>query len=350
MEAFIKLISKTVEDLNLSSSEPRFWSSMFYQHPVPDPIWETEYRPDLVLLNRFALAINRGTLTWKDILAVMEIKSSKDQQLQADKQVSRYAQSIFNAQPGRRFVIALTVVEAKVTMWIFDRSGSISCEPFNIHDEPDKFLRIILGSFYVNSEQLGYDPSIYQKPEGGDDLFVTVGGVEYKVKNIYHEPGIKCRGTDCYRGESQTDGSLVVVKDSWVDISRTETEVDILEKLNENEEKDLCTPDGVRVIPKLVSHEVLKTRRPGPVNGTTIFVDDTTAIFRHERVEREHGEAKWAWNSKDKTKSEIRVHCRVVMSPFGMKIENFKSLKGLMRAFSDVVHGMSCPIIIVLLL
>jgi len=27
------------------------------------------------------------------------------------------------------------------------------------------------------------------------------------------------------------------------------------------------------------------------------------------------------------------------MSPFGMKIENFKSLKGLMRAFSDVVHA-----------
>lgn len=349
MEEFIKLIADTVDNLGLSSIEPRFWTSMFYRHPIPDPKWDTDYKPDLVLLQRFMEAIDRGSITWKDILAVMEIKSNKDQQAAADKQVARYAQNIFNAQPGRRFVIALTVVESKVTLWIFDRSGAISCEPFDIHEEPEKFLRIILGTFYFDMEQLGYDHTVYNKPESGDDLFIKVAGVEYKVNCIYHEPGIKGRGTVCYRGENQTDSSVVVIKDSWVDVSRRETEVEILEQLNKREEKDLCTPDGVRVIPKLVAHEIVKTHRP--VEGQNTLVDDTTAIFRHEHVEMQDGKPKWVWTSKEKTtKGEVRVHNRVVMSPFGLNLENFKTLKGLMRAFGDVVHGTSTDAVTTLFL
>lgn len=137
--------------------------------------------------------------------------------------------------------------------------------------------------------------------------------------------------------------SEVIIKDSWVDICREETEVDILTKLNERNEEELCTPDGVRVIPEIVSHEALTTLRPGNTPGEWTFVDATTAIFRGELVELDGDDKpKWAWSSHDvrkRHKIEIRKLCRIVMKPFGLKLKTFTSKKVLMRAFGDIVHG-----------
>ncbi|KLO18786.1 hypothetical protein SCHPADRAFT_924849 [Schizopora paradoxa] len=344
MEEFIKVISEVVKKLGLSSIPPRHWSSIFHKYPISDKEWGIDYKPDLVLLDRLITLATHGEIYWKDIVAVMEIKSSKSLQKEAERQIARYAQCIFNAQPGRRFVLALTIIETEVTLWIFDRSGAVSCEPFDIHEEPEKFVRIILASLYFDKEQLGYDHTIYHRKdeEGRENMFIKVAGIEYKVKCIYHEPGIKGRGTVCYHGETvDTDNkSHVVIKDSWVDVARRETEVEILEELNQLEEAELCTEDGVRVIPKIVAHEIVKTHQPGPVEGSKILVNDTTSIFRREFVETKDGKEKWAWTSMDKTdKTEIRLHYRVVMTPFGSKLEMFKNRKGLMLAFSDIVHA-----------
>ncbi|KLO20510.1 hypothetical protein SCHPADRAFT_991860 [Schizopora paradoxa] len=336
MEKFLKLISDSLGTPGLPSTKPRYWSTMFYNHPVSDKKYGAINKPDLVLLMQFVEAINRGTITWKDILAVMEIKSRS--QRAAERQIARYVECIFNAQPGRRFVLALTVVANMVTLWVFDRSGAISCEPFDIHKQPKKFLRIITTTFQADLEHLGYDHTVYKK-DGSEDSFIMLDGVEYKVSCIYQEPGIKGRGTVCYRGVNPKDQS-VVIKDSWVDVARAETEVEILEKLNAKGEEALCTPDGVRVIPKIVASEIVKTHRPCPVEGKMILVDDLTSIFRDEFVEWVDGKAMWAWTSKEKEdKNAIRAHCRVAMSPFGEKLETFKSLKGLVRTFRDIVYA-----------
>ncbi|KLO10681.1 hypothetical protein SCHPADRAFT_930373 [Schizopora paradoxa] len=341
MEKLIKLITNTVERLGLESTEPRLWSAMFHESAVPDSKWGADYFPDLVLLKLLEKAANDGRITWKDIMAVMEIKASAAHKADAERQIARYVQCIFNAQPGRRFVIALIVLGTMVTLWIFDRSGAICCEPFDMNDQPERFLRIILSTLYMKEEHLGYDHTIYRKPGNDEDLFITVDKIEYKIKCIYQEPGIKGRGTTCYEGETLEKKSRVVIKDSWVDAARERTEVEILEELNAKPEEKLSTPDGVRVIPKIVAHEIVKTHRPCPIGGKEIEVNDSTSIFREHLVEVIDGKQKWAWTSKEKKdKTEIRHHYRVVMTPFGSRLENFESMKGLMRAFRDIVHAL----------
>ncbi len=345
MAAFINLIGETAMAFAPADSKPRYCSSMFERHGVSDPTWKTGYQPDNVFFKSFIHEMERQNVTWADILLALEIKSSKDKKKEAGIQSARYAHCIFTAQPGRRFVPAVTIAGHMVTLWIFDRSGSIASEAFNIHDDPRKFLRIILGILFVDSAHLGYDPSIYHKGSNSVEKYIKVNHVEYKVDCIYIEPGIKVRGTVCYHGVDQRDNSEVVIKDSWVDVARQETEVEILNHLNEGDEASLCNSDGARVVPKIIAHEFRTTKRPCVTDGVEQLEDvkDTTAIFREHRLHRENGEVKWAWDSDNKKSAkrvEIRSLCRIVMSPFGRKLKTFPSLKVLMKVFSDVVLGM----------
>jgi len=64
----------------------------------------------------------------------------------------------------------------------------------------------------------------------------------------------------------------------------------------------------------MVGHEIVETHRPCPENRT--IVKDTAAILRHERVEWENGEPKWAWESSDR-KREYRRNTRTLSSRDG---------------------------------
>lgn len=341
MAKFILQIRDTVKASLLPDSDPRHCTAMFKDHGVLDLEWKTSYQPDNIIIEAIVKDANRRDVMWANIVVALEVKSNEKQLAEAISQCSRYSQSIFDAQPGRRFVPGVVVCGTKVTFLIFDRSGLIASEAISVHDNPQKFLRLIIGLLFADEEYLGFEPTL-RKGEGGS-LFIETGGVDYMVDCIYNEFGIKGRGTVCYHGVSQVDKSEVVIKDSWVDVGRQETEVGILMKLNERKPEELSTPDGVRVIPEIVHHEVLKTKRPDHATGGWKFVDATTAIFRDELVVRDgNDEPKWAWSSKDektRNKVEIRRLCRIVMKPFGQKLDSFTSKKVLVRAFADVVHG-----------
>ena len=42
-------------------------------------------------------------------------------------------------------------------VWIFDRSGCYSPGAFNIHEEPERFIKVIAGYAMMNEEELGLD-------------------------------------------------------------------------------------------------------------------------------------------------------------------------------------------------
>lgn len=277
VKSFIDLIRDVVQACFLPGSTIRCCSSMFYERLVPNPWW----------------------------VVVLEV--IPEGKLEGVNQRSRYSEMAFDAQPGRRFVPAAVLAEMYISLLIFDSSEIFASEEISIH-------------------------SNYQKSRG----------VEYKVNCICNEFGIKGR-TVCYHGISQADESEVIIKEFWDDVDRQETEVSILKKLNKRKPEEFYTPDGVRIIPEILSHEVLKTKRPDHATGGWKFVDATTAIFRDELVVRDgNDEPKWAWSSKDektRNKVEIRRLCRIVMKPFGQKLDSFTSKKVLVRAFADVVHG-----------
>lgn len=344
LAAFINLICNTTQPRFIANSGARYCSSMFSDRPIIDEKWDTLYKPSSVLLDHAVHESKYHTLRWANVKVAIEIKP-QGMQDEGIEQCSLYSQSMFDDQPGRRFVPAVVIAGSKATLLVFDRSGTIASDEIDVHDDPRQFLHLILGILFVKEVHLGFDWSLWKDLSSmNGSSFIETGNVLYKVNCIYNEFGIEGRGTVCYRGVSMVDDSEVVIKDSWVDVCRKETEIGILKKLNERNEEDLCTPDGVRVIPEIVHYEVMVTWRPGPHPIERRYVDTTTAIFRHELVDwDENGKPKWAWDSADeKTRKKIVIRklCRVVMKPFGQKLHTFTSKKVLMRAFGDIVHGM----------
>ncbi|KLO10695.1 hypothetical protein SCHPADRAFT_999386 [Schizopora paradoxa] len=341
MANFISLIREEVKTRFLPNANSRYCSSMFYDHPVPDPTSKTTSRlmPDIVFTMDHFKEEERHTVEWIDFVMVLELVSSE----MLDKEISRcpsYCERMFDRQPVPRFVPATLIAESHIILIIFDRSGKVSSEKISVHNNHQKFLRLIFGFLFASLEHLGYETTVDDIGDGR--LCMKAGGIEYRVKGVFRDPGVEGRGTVCFHGVSQVDRSEVVIKNSWVDVRNEQTEIDILNQLNERNEKDLCTPDGVRVIPQIVSHEVLKTKRPGAVPGEWIDVGATTALFRHELVEWDGNEPKWARISSDKSrksKVEVRKLCRIVMKPFGQKLDTFPSKKVLVRAFGDIVHA-----------
>lgn len=239
---------------------------------------------------------------------VMVLEVIPEGKLEGVNQRSRYSEMAFDAQPGRLFVPAAVLAEIYISLLIFDRSEIFASEEISIH-------------------------SNYQKSRG----------VEYKVNCICNEFGIKGR-TVCYHGISQADESEVIIKEFWDDVDRQETEVSILKKLNKRKPEELYTPDGVRIIPEILSHEVKKTARPDVITGEWVNVDAMTALFRRDLIEWDGDESKWAWssaNAETRNTIEIRRLCRIVMKPFGQKLHTFTSKKVLMKAFGDVMQGSS---------
>jgi hypothetical protein len=131
-------------------------------------------------------------------------------------QVGRYVRAVFSVQPARRFVYAFTLLGTMMELWVFDRSGPYSSGPFDIHKEPEKFVRAIIGYALMSNEELGLDNSIER---GRNDTFITITedrtGKKRKIlleqlPMVIHK-AVVCRGTTCFRSKDLKH----VVKLSW---------------------------------------------------------------------------------------------------------------------------------------
>lgn len=342
MQWLIHTIAMSAAKINpmlLDSGRSRCWTSNTLEKLRTEKGEEVK-APDLILAdNRI-----RHAATWKDVVSVMNVEEANNTQLdrrsEVDARMAYYAEHIFKIQPGRRFVLTFLVVANDFQINVFDRTGPLYCsgKP-NIHKNPMDIILIILGTLHLGPQDLGYDPSLYIKSLGIKGLFTQVGGVEYAITPFYQETRMYGRGTVCFYGTSQVDGSLVVIKDQWTDVSRKNRELEILEHLNGGEESSVCAPDGVRVIPKIVAGEIVKvisiTTSIGRFNvqsglwestvSTFAHVDDTTALMRHPQ----------------RSKEGILAHWRIVTAPLAQKIQTFPSLKGMATIFKDIVHGKS---------
>jgi hypothetical protein len=153
---------------------------------------------------------------WKDVRVIGEHRVSQKEWRNKFLQIGRYVRDIFSVQPTRRFVHAFTLLGTIMELWVFDRSGPYSSGPFNIHDEPEKFIQALVGYTLMNDDELGLNTFI---EHDGDDNFVIIQedttGKDTKIQ-LEQQPmvihrAIVCRGTTCYRSK---DGKKVV-KLSW---------------------------------------------------------------------------------------------------------------------------------------
>ncbi|KHO00536.1 serine/threonine-protein kinase Sgk2 [Metarhizium album ARSEF 1941] len=187
---------------------------------------------------------------WKHVLVVGELKQSHQKNKSLWLQVGSAVRNVFAYQPTRFFVHAFTLTGTEMETWIFDRSGPYSGTTFDIHKEPEKFIRVICAYLMMSDEELGLDTFTKAKD---NRLLVTIPveargkkqQLELNPNPIAHQRAIVCRGTSCFlakaTGAAVFDG---VVKYSWTSSMRP-PETDLLKKANER---------GVKGLAKLVGY------------------------------------------------------------------------------------------------
>lgn len=185
-----------------------------------------------------------GVFEYKDVLVVGEQKKSNDTgRFKATLlQLARYVRSVFADQPTRRYVHAFSLCATSMELWIFDRSGLYSSGPFDIHDEPTKLARAIVGYATMDKNEMGLDTFVVR--EGGrrhvtlDDM----SGNERRVRlerAMVRQRAIVCRGTTCYQTRNRD-----VAKFSWASDKR-KPEMELLKLAEER---------GVKGVAKVVAY------------------------------------------------------------------------------------------------
>ena len=199
---------------------------------------------------------------WKDVQVIGEHKQSRNDFKGLLLQLSEYMRDVFTNQPTRRFIHGFFLHGTTMELWVFDRSGPYSSGQFDIHKQPERFIRALAGYALMDDEELGIETFIKCK---GQEMHVNVTeDSKGKKLKLCLEPiplimqrAIVCRGTSCYR----TKGSKYVVKFSWT-ADKELPEPSLLRQANEK---------GVEGVPKLLSfHHVtsITDMRNGLVFGS----------------------------------------------------------------------------------
>jgi hypothetical protein len=187
---------------------------------------------------------------WKDVEVVGELKESNYDKKGTLLQIGRYVREVFSSQPTRRYVHAFSLCSSHMEAWVFDRSGPFGLTVFDIHDELERFIRMITGYVMMSDEELGLDTFIER--EGTGRFIIITEDATGKEKRLHLDSGpiayqraIVCRGTSCFRAMALgSKNPQYVVKFSWTSDKRP-PEADLLR---------LARQRGVEGVAKLFGH------------------------------------------------------------------------------------------------
>jgi hypothetical protein len=247
---------------------------------------------------------------WGNIVSTSQIKSSPNGITAAQSQLLQDAYFIFSSQDNRRYVLGFGFCQASAFLSLFDRSGAIHSEIFDIDTHPCLFIRLISGLVFSTPTRVGYDPTIGRLERNGT-RFIRVGPDRYDLLDtVFIGDVVRGRGTVCYH--VSRDGKEYAIKDIWTDSTRQHTERIFL---------DAAYKAGVSGVPTCITRIVVL------VEGRK----DSTSWAR-ECVPPDH-------RSPAKRDVEIRVHERLVLQPFATPLVQFRSKTELLSALRDVIQS-----------
>ena len=236
------------------------WLSSFQDTHLSDSrgvLYTTESTSDLIggeAQRQLDLFIKRrgseasGKHDWKDVCVLGELKQSKWHLKKILLQLARYIRDAFTAQPTRRFIHGFFLHGTIMELWVFDRSGPYSSGEFDIHEEPEKFIRAIAGYAMMDDDELGLDTFTELDDTG---RFITISKDEIGKKSkmqldkvpFVKQRAVVCRGTTCFRSSDQAN----VVKFSWTSDKRP-PEVDHLRLAREKDVEGIAKLTGYQGI------------------------------------------------------------------------------------------------------
>ncbi|KPM43720.1 hypothetical protein AK830_g2827 [Neonectria ditissima] len=319
----------------------------------------------------FQIPAKKASSTWKykDILIIGEHKKSYDKSRFKEDflQLTRYVRSVFTDQPTRRYVHAFLLCASTMELWIFDRSGPYSSGEFNIHEEPEKFARALVGYATLDDAAMGLDTFVEREHGHRHVTLDDASGSETGIrlgKPIVWQKAVVCRGTTCFETRAGD-----VAKFSWVSDKR---------KL-EVEQLKLAEERGVRGVAKLVAHRQittiaelrggLKFRERHRFRNETFHIDDPPSSGSKRKSSSDHTSdsvsgSKRVRSSSQKPKPaqdkshslsnnqtrpslytsgddlwENRIYSCLVISPAGRVISDFRTLGELLGAMRDATKA-----------
>ncbi|KKF92069.1 hypothetical protein CFO_g5578 [Ceratocystis platani] len=201
----------------LRSLEERFLDHAPYRfHTTKTANLFQEQKGQMDLFLQRPAAEGSDRLWYKNVLVVGgQKKSYHPSRFEVDfLRLTRHVQGVFTDQPTRRFVHAFTLYAFKMELWIFDRSGAYSSGTFDIHDEPDKFARALVGYATMDDDTMGLDTFMERRDGYRYVILDDASGKETRLrldKLMIRQKAIVCRGTTCYKTQDS-----YVAKFSWI--------------------------------------------------------------------------------------------------------------------------------------
>ncbi|KAL2886035.1 Protein kinase domain protein [Ceratocystis lukuohia] len=340
----------------LRSLEERFLDHAPYRfHTTKTANQFQEQKGQMDLFLQRPAAEGSDTLWYKNVLVVGEQKKSyHPSRFEVDfPRLTRHVQGVFTDQPTRRFVHAFTLYAFKMELWIFDRSGAYSSGTFDIHDEPDKFARAIVGYATMDDDTMGLDTFMERRDGYRYVILDDASGKETRLrldKLMIRQKATVCRGTTCYKTQDS-----YVAKFSWIPGKR-KLEVEQLKR---------AEAMGVEGVARVVAHRQITTiaeMREGlrfsaahPFRSEDVYYHDslTTMSMPTKRKSSADHTSSNASGSKRRRSSntkpslytpgedlwENRIYSCLVVSPAGRVISDFRSIKELLESERDAIRA-----------
>lgn len=297
--------------LALASVTPkRLWSAQCATKSIPGAM---KIKPDLIFCSNDPLS--KTAPTWTQVISFMEV-TSKPNDPNMSVNLARKAYAVFIAQPGRRFLMAISISAQVFRLHVYDRSGVIHSCGYNIHIHADIFSKLLYFFAFAQPKELGYNPTfiyfdIIPRPLLSTSRTICVGTEIYIViRVIFCSQLIHGRATPCLHVRNSHSEDFVI-KDCWTHQGRKVTEEQVLQKLKEH---------GINGLP------VLKEAWTVQIDGE----DNTTDLRRPPFLKSSDNYGAMC---------ETQVHRRYLLQPLGSPITEFSCLQEFLSIFIDLVHG-----------
>lgn len=247
-----------------------------------------------------------------------------------------------------------------MTVWMFDRGAVYSASAFNVNDDGLKFVGVVLGYLLMNECHLGLDPTVIYDVDGRKQSILIAGERFSLEKLIYHQKGIICRGTTCWKASRANDNKSYVIKDSWqydgiddegtllAEITKTGTEHVAPCYRHETVQIDSMDDDLIENVRSGIDIKTGTKYRPSRLGSMSpvSFRNPLQSSLRLKRVaseslkDHERTPKRSRSDSQSATMGTMnRRHKRIVMSKAGKKLHLARTRVGVLKALVDAISG-----------
>ncbi|TFK66154.1 hypothetical protein BDN72DRAFT_961968 [Pluteus cervinus] len=267
--------------------------------------------PDFVILGHSGTAFNQQafpiTPTYAQCVSPLEIKTEANTEgFPAHiAQVGVYARQCFIEQSNRLKVYSVLLTETYIRLLQYDRGGMMFSSECNIHEDPETFVRLILG-LASGEDSVGFDTSIFWQNGTRYIRSLNKQGevVDYRVVGdgapVFSRKAIYGRGTCCWRVLDPQTQEEYIIKEAWHLDGRDEVEY--------LEEPAVQKVAGVG---KLVVPETNPSKTIVRIRG-------------YPQAPNQFQDRTW---------------CRMILEAYGPNLESFKCGLHLLEAFQDLVEA-----------